>query len=415
MKILFIAAVWPEPTSSAAGIRFRQLIDTCHEAGFTLTVSSPCQTNSFQEQLDNQGIQTIRFEPNDSAFDTFIRELMPAIVIFDRFMIEEQFSWRVKACYPEAVLILDSCDLHSLRRLREAKIKAQEPILPATDINLTDTDVLRELAAIYRCDHTLVVSDYERDLLMTGYGIDASLLSLLRFWYEEIPVQPSYEDRHSFVSIGNFYHAPNLDSVRLLKKSLWPALYKAALKAGIDDPQLHIYGAYPTAEVRSFHAPKDGFHVLGWTPHAIDTLKNYRVNLAPLRFGAGIKGKISDGWVAGTPCVTTQIGAEGMHETLPWGGSVSDSIDQMIEDAITLYKDKVLWEQAQARGNALIQNLFQAATLKNKFLQILSSCFQQKQQGQNRHPVSALLWHQQFRATEYFSRWIELKQLHTKQ
>ena len=415
MKVLFIAAVWPEPTSSAAGIRFRQLIDTCQEAGFAITVSSACQSNTFQEELESSGIQTVRFEPNDSTFDEFIRELMPDIVIFDRFMLEEQFSWRVKACCPQAVRILDSCDLHSLRRLREAKIKRGEPIIPATDVDLSEPDVLRELAAIYRSDHTLVVSDYEQDLLITGYGIDASLLSLLRFWYQEIPAQQLYEDRHHFVSIGNFHHAPNLDSVRLLKRSLWSALHAAAQKAGIADPQLHIYGAYPTSEVLSFHAPKEGFHVHGWTPHAIETLKNYRVNLAPLRFGAGIKGKISDGWVAGTPCMTTMIGAEGMHETFPWGGCITQSLDEFVAGAVSLYTNKALWQQAQSHGNALIQELYQAKPLKEKFLTILRSCSEQKQQCLTTHPVSALLWHQQFRATEYFSRWIELKQLHAKQ
>ena len=147
MKLLWIGTVWPEPDASAAGSRTMRLLEACQGAGYEVRFVSPCQENLHQQALEHQGIRTARLAPNDSAFDSFISEYRPEIVCFDRFMIEEQFSWRVRECLPEALRVLDTIDLHSLRRERQRTVTSGDSS-PSTSLS---DDTLRELAAIYEC------------------------------------------------------------------------------------------------------------------------------------------------------------------------------------------------------------------------------------------------------------------------
>ncbi len=413
MKILFLAFIWPEPTSSAAGHRFLQLITSCFDSGHEIIISSACQPNQFQSNLHELGIKTVRFEANDSSFDEFIKKFNPDIVIFDRFMIEEQFSWRVKAHCPDAVRILDSCDLHSLRRLRESKIKNNDSVKSIAPSDLVETDALREIASILRSDLTLIISSFEIEFLIENYAIPNSLIALQRFWYDSIPTTKLLEEREHFVCIGNFNHAPNRDSIKILQTALWPKIRQISRERGVNNPQLHVYGAYPTPEYISLNDPKTGFYVKGWTPDSIEMLKNYRVNLAPLRFGAGIKGKISDGWVAGTPCITTEIGSEGMHENLPFGGFIENDWDLFAQAAVDVYLDQSLWLTNQKNGYEIINALYNPKINNHQFLQSLHDSMKNKSEFRTRNIIGTLLWYEQFRSTEFFSRWIEAKNKHS--
>lgn len=106
MKLLWIGTVWPEPDASAAGSRTMRLLEACQDAEYEVQFVSPCQENPHQQALESRGIRTARLLPNDNAFDSYISEYKPDVVCFDRFMIEEQFSWRVREHTPEALRIL---------------------------------------------------------------------------------------------------------------------------------------------------------------------------------------------------------------------------------------------------------------------------------------------------------------------
>ncbi len=409
MKILYLLFVWPEPTSSAAGLRTFQLIESCTSAGHTVVAASPCKQNPFQVALEDQGIPTRRFEPNDPEFDVFLREFKPDLVLFDRFMIEEQFSWRVREHCPEAIRVLDTIDLHSLRRTREKLVHAQGDPLLIKPEDLNNSDAHREIASIFRSDLSLVLSDIEIDLLQSFYNVPSELLTMSRFSYEPSLNRIPFSARSHFVAIGNCNHAPNRDSYLLLKEPLWGKIREEVMKLSGESPELHLYGAYPTERILQLNNPKEGFFVKGWAESAPQTLSQYRVNLAPLRFGAGIKGKISDGWSVGTPCVTTSIGAEGMTEGNPFGGVVSDSWDDFARAAARLYHDEKLWSEAQKRADLLLSMLFNPKTNREKFLKSLEALAGDLKAKRARNTTGSMLWHHQFRSTEYLSRWIEAK------
>ena len=115
--------MWPEPKSSAAGSRMMQLINVFLSEGYAITFASPCAKSENAFNLDSLGVTQKEIELNNSSFDDFISELKPDIVVYDRFMIEEQFGWRVVENCPEALRILDTEDLHCLRKGREQAFK----------------------------------------------------------------------------------------------------------------------------------------------------------------------------------------------------------------------------------------------------------------------------------------------------
>jgi len=411
MKILWITFVWPEPASSAGGVRTSQLLEASRAAGWEVHVCSPCLPSSHRSALEDRGIPTAHFKPNDSEFDVYVRALQPDVVFFDRFMIEEQFSWRVRAQCPEALRVLDTIDLHSVRRLREKQLDAGNTSIAIQDADLLSDDGIRELSAIYRSDLSLVVSDFEHRLLLERYHVPPDQIALCRIFYPVPQAGLDFSERTHFVMIGNFRHAPNLDGYRVLQRGLWQKI-RSRLPIEAAGAELHIYGAYPNKELMDLDDPATGFRVKGWADDVHRTLAGYRVNLAPLRFGAGIKGKILDGWSVGLPCASTPIGAEGIHEGTDFGGSVStlDSEgDEFAKCAAALYSDQALWERSRRHGLSIIRDRFDGPTIIAGFITRIERLVANRSKSRELGFVSAMLWHHGARSTEYFSRWIESK------
>src|SRR4051812_23220194 len=153
--------------------------------------------------------------------------------------------------------------------------------------------------------------------------------------------------------IGNFRHPPNPDGIRWLKARIWPRI-----RAALPGAEVHIYGAYPSREMMELDAPADGFRVRGPVASAVETLEKYRVALAPLRFGAGIKGKILDAWAAGTPVVTTPIGAEGMMANDAPEGAIAGDEEAFARAAIRLHTEGPAWTEASRQGRRILDGRF---------------------------------------------------------
>lgn len=409
MKALFIAFVWPEPESSAAGVRALKIINALRSFGHEVRVTSPCRSNDHQEKLKGAGITTARLEPNDPTFDVYIKDYKPNVVIFDRFMIEEQFGWRVREHCPDAACILDTVDLHSLRRLRQSKVERREDPWSVSDSDLLTDDGIREVSSIYRSDLSLIISEPEMQFLRDRYNVPREMLSLCSFSYPPAALNIGFDDRKHFAAIGNFNHPPNVDSFRLLRSGLWKDIKDRLEDMGVEGAELHIYGAYPTREFTDADDEKSGFRVKGWAPDVVKLLSNYRVSLSPLRFGAGLKGKIADSWASGAPCVATAMAAEGMSSYLKFGGIVQDDLKEFAKDAARLYSDKSLWERAQRDGADILKEKFS----EDKFIQELKNSIENLmsnlQERRAKNIFGAMLNHHQHRSLEFFSRWIEAK------
>ncbi|TWC52023.1 glycosyltransferase involved in cell wall biosynthesis [Pseudomonas sp. SJZ080] len=419
-KVLVIGYVWPEPRSSAAGGYVMQLLGTFLQQGWDVTFSSPAGAGEHQEDLTVLGIREVPIELNNSSFDTFVSELAPDIVLFEQFMMEEQFGWRVEQHCPEALRVLGTQDLQSLRHARQQRLKnclkASDDTNDFSDLFapalreefelMTDTDMAkREIAALYRCDLNLMISEFEIELLAEQFNVPRNLLHWCPLMVDAPDSPPApFEDRSHFIHIGNFRHAPNWDAVLWLKTTIWPLI-----REQLPTAQLHIYGAYTPPKATALHNTAQGFHVMNWAEDALQVMSAARVCLAPLRFGAGIKGKIVDAMLCGTPNVTTPVGAEAMHGESPWPGAVTRTAREFADCAVQLYKDQTQWTHAQATGLALLADRYQLQTHGPALIAKLEYCQQHLAEIRRDNFTGSMLRHHQHKSTQYMSQWIEAK------
>lgn len=409
MKLLILSSVWVEPKSSAAGGRMLQLIKFFKEIGYSIVYASTASESAFAFDLNALDVKSVNVLLNDSSFDAFVSDLQPNIVLFDRFMVEEQFGSRVSLHCPDAIKILDTEDLHCLRNARKNAYKKQQVF----EFNLLFSEVAkREIASIFRCDLTLMISEFEIQLLKDFFKIDENLLYYLPILVDtEVVVnfnhRKSFEQRNDFVFIGNFLHEPNWICVQVLKTEIWPELSKRLPAAN-----LQIYGAYPTQKVLQLQNVKERFFINGRAENAQEVIENARVLLAPIRFGAGIKGKLLEAMVFGTPTITTKIGAEAMNGDLPWNGFVCDDNNSFIASAVKLYSEEEVWEKAQQNGFEIVNQRFTRHSLLPDLKSKIEKIYANLKGHRLQNFIGSMLQYHTMQSTHYMSKWIEEKNKH---
>jgi len=409
-QLLVIAYVWPEPNSSAAGSQMIQILNFFLEQQYQISFASPAVKTPHRVDLDNMGITSDSIELNHSSFDDYVINLKPDIVLFDRFMMQEQFGWRVEKNCPDALRLLQTVDLHCVREARHQALK-QNREMRQQDLH-SDT-AKREIASILRCDLSLLISKFEMDLLINEFKIDKNLLCLVPFMLDNISSNiiqslPAFSKRQHFISIGNFKHQPNWDAVIYLKETIWPLIRKQ-----LPDAEMHIYGSYPPEKAQQLHNKKENFLILGWAENTATVMQQARICLAPLRFGAGIKGKLIDAMLSGTPSITTNIGAEAMHGNLDnklmWNGVITDDPEYFAKAAVSLYQNEAAWNQMQNNGIKIINRYYDKNKISDYLAQRLIQIRDSLKQHRLDNFMGAVLQHHSMKSTEYMSRWIEAK------
>jgi glycosyltransferase involved in cell wall biosynthesis len=318
-------------------------------------------------------------------------------------MMEEQFGWRTDQYCPNAVKILDTEDLQCLRFARQQAFKQDRDF---NDSDLVNDLAKREIAAILRCDLSLIISPYEIALLVEYFKVDPDLLHFLPFMVDltQLPDKSlAFEQRQHFITIGNFRHASNWDAVLYLR-SLWPKI-----RQHLPQAECHVYGAYPPPKATALNNPKIGFLVKGWADDASLVMGQARVCLAPLRFGAGLKGKLLDAMITQTPNITTPIGAEGMADTHPWPGIITRDGKGFIQAAITLYQDQDQWAVSQQYCHKLLQQTYSAKTLGIALIDRINSISADLKQHRLANFTGTMLKHHTLASIRYMSQWITAK------
>ncbi len=380
-----------------------QLIKSLQDAGYQVVYGSPAQNSPHAVDLSSIDVQAISLNLNCSSFDTQIAQMQPELVMFDRFMMEEQFGWRVEKYCPEAIRILDTEDLHSLRHARHQALKHNTEV---TAKQIYSESAIREIASILRCDISLIISEYEMLWLKKWFQLPDNILHYCPFMLDaerQVPGEPFQLRRH-FVSIGNFRHQPNWDAVLYLKSEIWPQIRKALPQA-----ELHIYGAYPPPKATQLHNPKQGFMVKGWTEDALKVVSQSRVMLAPLRFGAGLKGKLIDAAMTATPAVTSSIGAEGIYGELDSGLLIADNTEEFVRQAIDLYQHSQQWQPLSENASELIAKRFSANEYSANLIRRIERLAETLQQHRLDNFYGAMLRHHSMKSTQYMAQWIEAK------
>jgi O-antigen biosynthesis protein len=416
-RVLVLSTIYPQPNASAAGSRIsfllRQLCKNPWESVHFAATSTERDEDTIQS-LTKCGVNFHTIIPN-STMD--MRNLLDEIgedlsmVIYDKFYSEEMFSFHIHTERPKAVHVIDMQDMHSLRRCRqqicEASAEHLEPLnLSQTYFPSHENDLLvRELVSLNRSDLTLVCSPIELDIIAKRYGIKPDKLCLASFWVDQTSQSiPDWTRRNHFCFVGGFRHDPNVDAVKILVNYIWPNIRKNLPLA-----ELHIYGAHTNHLIQQLHNPKQGILIKGYTSELDETLCKYRVLLAPLRFGAGIKGKIVDAWRCGLPVVTTSIGSEGMEiDNHTWGGKIENTIDKFSEAAVQLFENSDEWDSAVEQGSNILRKRFSTSEW-NSVQKSLDNAVEFREERRSEDINRSLFWHQTLRSTKYFSKWIEAR------
>ena len=211
-------------------------------------------------------------------------------------------------------------------------------------------------------------------------------------------------NRASTITIGNFLHEPNYDATRYLKETIWPLI-----KQQLPTAELHIYGAYANQKALQLNNSKEGFLVKGFTEDVSDVMKNARVCLAPLRFGAGLKGKLIDAMQNGTPSVMTTVAAEGMFKAFETPSFVTDNSQEFANKAVELYQNNILWKEYQAYGFSVITTRFDKMLFQKALLAKVETLTTEIRSHRQNNFIGQLLQHHTMQSTKYMGKWIEEK------
>ena len=405
--LLCIGFVYPEPKSSAAGTRILQLLKCFREANYKVIFGTTAKRSLHSQNLEALRIEAVELQLNNASFDVFISKLNPKVVLFDRFMTEEQFGWRVAKYCPNALRILDTEDLHFLRKARAKNLDSK---MYFSKVFLKSDIAIREIASIYRCDLSLIISEVELDILTQEVGIPLDLLIYIPFIFEfskyekSLACQFSFEERNDFVFIGNFLHRPNLQAVTHLKTHIWPLIHKKLAVA-----KLLIYGAYAKSDHFSLQNESQNFFISGRSEDLGLVLKSHRMLLAPLQFGAGLKGKVLEAMRNGTPCGLSRIAAEGIFGSYSNNGFIEDDVVSFAAKAVQLYSNKRYWQKAQANGFNVFKKRFSRYEFEGRFLKTINRLIDNIDTHRLNNVTGLLLQHHSQQSTKYLSKWIAAK------
>jgi glycosyltransferase involved in cell wall biosynthesis len=241
--------------------------------------------------------------------------------------------------------VFDTVDLHYLREQRGAELTRDTVLLRTS----AATRAL-ELGVIARSDVTLVVSEVGRALLAKDAPL-AKVEVLSNLHYVAGPGQ-AFEHRRDLVFVGGFRHQPNVDAVRWFVTDIFPAI-----RARLPDVRFHCIGSNTPQEIEALSS-RPGVEVHGHVADIAPYMDGARIALAPLRFGAGVKGKVNLSMAHGQPVVATSCAVEGMHLRDGDDVLVADDADAFAEAVVRLYQDAGLWRQLAGNGLRNVERHF---------------------------------------------------------
>ncbi|KIQ22099.1 group 1 glycosyl transferase [Flavobacterium sp. MEB061] len=291
----------------------------------------------------------------------FLKQVLPFanFAWLHRPEIFEKYYPIVKKNKPDLKIFFDMVDFHYLRFKREYELTANPDIMKNADKYLK-----LELDNCQKADKIIVISDIEKETLKDFYTEDSKIVSIGNIHqYIENKNPVSFEDRKDLLFIGGFDHKPNVDAVQYLSNEIMPLLWKSEPEISIS-----IIGSNPPESILKLNSDK--FKIIGFAKEVSPYFLNSRIFLAPLRYGAGIKGKIGQSLEFGLPLVTTSIGAEGFNFKENRNIIVGNTSQEIVENILLLYKNKEVWEKISSDSKKVIEP-FSINTIENKILSLV--------------------------------------------
>ncbi|HXB63809.1 MAG TPA: glycosyltransferase [Solirubrobacteraceae bacterium] len=342
----------PTPDQDAGSLRMSAIIRALLDLGARVTFLpddfTPIQP--YTRELQELGVEVFYGQLNMNAELATIGPRLTAAIL-SRPHPASRWLDTVRRYAPAATVAYDSVDLHWLREARRQALTVR-PENRYDDSDLASlggtAGALRhlELAMIGAADVTIVVSEAERN--QVERDVSGTRTLLLPMIHDIEPAVAPAAGRSGVLFVGGFQHPPNVDAAIALVTEVMPAVWSQ--QQGV---RVTIVGAHPPSEVQALASPL--VEVVGWVDELAPLLSRSRVMAAPLRYGAGMKGKITQSLAMGLPVVTTSIGVEGL-EGGDRGVLVADDPVAQAAEIIRVYGDDELWQELSRAGQDLIQS-----------------------------------------------------------
>lgn len=362
--VLFVDSVPPAPDRDAGSVMAANFIDMFLERGakvFFYCTDFREQTNPYTLALAAHGVTCFSMPEFRSYQDvcTVIAEkpLAPILVFLTRVHSGGRFFEATRQALPKARIVFNTVDLHGLREIREAKLSGS-----ASELFRARSTYTRELSLIQQSDATILVSEAEIAELEPTRGY--ANLWLVPLITEFRPPATPFTERRDIMFVGGFNHYPNIDAVEYIAQDLWPAIRER-------DADLRLKVVGPDFPDRLRPTLPEGIEVLGFVPDLSEELERVRLTIAPLRYGAGTKGKIGTSLSHGVPCVTSPLGAEGMGLSDGENVLIADEPTAFANAVVRLYTDEKLWTRLSIAGYRFSEERYSRPVVASKINALL--------------------------------------------
>ncbi|HHE54857.1 MAG TPA: glycosyltransferase, partial [Caldithrix abyssi] len=291
-------------------------------------------------------------------YDILFEERKFDLAILSFWYLAEYYLNLIRKKSPATKIIVDTVDIHFVRELREAQLKKDKQLEKAALENKE-----REIQVYRQADRLWAVT--EEDRRQIAPYVKNIPVDIVPNIHQPVSVKKEFEQTSDLLFVGNFSHKPNVDAVQYFVNSIFPQIKKELKKV-----KFYIVGNNPPPEIQQLN--REDIVVTGFVPDLKPYLVKARISVSPLRYGAGMKGKIGEALSYGLPVVTTSIGAEGMNLVHGKHALIADTAKDFAQQVVKLYKNQALWEKLSKSGKKLIEENWGPSTIQEKLQAILT-------------------------------------------
>lgn len=360
-RILIIDICTPTPDKDAGSVTAFYFMKAFQSLGYKVTfipAGNFLHIERYTPQLQKMGIECL-YAPYVTNVEQHLKQCGAAYDVI--LLYRAHNAWlhihKVRKFCPNAHVIFDTVDLHYLREQRQAALENSKQIAQQAE----QTKAI-ELGSMRLADATIVLSDVEKGVLLNEIP-DLTIFTVPLLL--DIPGCHSlFSARQDILFIGGYEHPPNVDAVIYFAEKIWPRL-----KLQLPGIKFHVLGSKPPPEIMNLAS--EDIIIAGYVEKLDHYFDNCRLSVAPLRYGAGIKGKIGTSLSYGVPCVATFVAAEGMCLENGVNILLADDPDAFAEATIRLYQDETLWNQLSSGGLEFVSRHYSLEAGKERLHNIL--------------------------------------------
>jgi glycosyltransferase involved in cell wall biosynthesis len=350
-KILLIDSIYPRPDRDSGSIDTTNYIQIFREFGYQVIFASDSEFNldhKIHQPLEDMGVRCVR-QADYISINRFIEHEGRgfAASFLSRVHCGGRYYELIRTMNPGSKIIFNTVDLHGLREEREARLKND---FRALNLALRTNERERYLAR--QCDATIVVSKQEQEWLETeAPGARILHIPLMR----DCPGRQSgFEEREGICYVGSYLHTPNIDAVVYFLESIWPSILQK-----IPSCKFYIVGSGLPDQIAARNDPN--VQIIGHVPDLRNLFEKMRLSVAPLRFGAGAKGKVVSSLAHGLPCVATEMATEGMNLVDDLHLAIENSPSGFADRVVQIYNNENTWTKLSDAGYQFCSNEFSLA------------------------------------------------------